>query len=73
MEIRQIEARDHAAVEQFVARVPEGDTTFFKEDVSGPEGQAGDLGEGERNGLMAVVFAVEAAVRGWPASASLGI
>lgn len=37
MEIRQIEAGDHAAVEQFVARIPEGDRTFFKEDVSGPD------------------------------------
>jgi L-amino acid N-acyltransferase YncA len=36
MEIRQIEARDHVAVERFVARIPEGDRTFFKEDVADP-------------------------------------
>jgi hypothetical protein len=36
MEIRQIEPRDHVAVERFVARIPEGDRTFFKEDVADP-------------------------------------
>jgi ribosomal protein S18 acetylase RimI-like enzyme len=35
MEIRQIEVSDHDAVERFVARVPEGDRTFFKQDFSG--------------------------------------
>ena len=34
MEIRQLELRDHDAVERFVARIPEGDRTFFKEDVA---------------------------------------
>jgi L-amino acid N-acyltransferase YncA len=37
MEIRQLEERDEAAVERFIARIPEGDRTFFKEDVSDPE------------------------------------
>jgi L-amino acid N-acyltransferase YncA len=37
MEIRRLEARDHDAVEQFVARVPEGDRTFFKEEVDDPD------------------------------------
>ena len=37
MEIRRIEPRDHDGVERFVARVPEGDRTFFKEDVEGPD------------------------------------
>ena len=41
MEIRQIEARDHDAVERFVARIPEGDRTFFKEDVADPDGGRG--------------------------------
>ena len=36
MEIRQLEAHDHDAVERFVARIPEGDRTFFKEDVEDP-------------------------------------
>jgi ribosomal protein S18 acetylase RimI-like enzyme len=36
-EIRPLEPRDRAAVERFVQRVPEGDRTFFKEDVSDPE------------------------------------
>jgi L-amino acid N-acyltransferase YncA len=37
MEIRELEATDRDAVERFVARVPEGDRTFFKEDVEAPE------------------------------------
>ena len=37
MEIRQIEARDHDAVGRFVGRIPEGDRTFFKEDVADPK------------------------------------
>jgi len=37
MEIRELEAEDREAVERFVARVPEGDRTFFKEDVEAPE------------------------------------
>jgi ribosomal protein S18 acetylase RimI-like enzyme len=36
MEIRALEITDRAAVERFVARVPEGDRTFFKEDVEAP-------------------------------------
>jgi L-amino acid N-acyltransferase YncA len=34
MEIRQLEAHDHDAVERFVRRIPDGDRTFFKEDVA---------------------------------------
>jgi ribosomal protein S18 acetylase RimI-like enzyme len=36
MEIRSLETRDEAAVERFLDRIPEGDRTFFKEDVSDP-------------------------------------
>jgi len=36
MEIRDLEHSDAAAVERFVARVPEGDRTFFKENVDDP-------------------------------------
>jgi L-amino acid N-acyltransferase YncA len=36
MEIRELLATDREAVERFVARVPEGDRTFFKEDVEAP-------------------------------------
>ena len=36
MEIRELEAGDRDAVERFVERVPEGDRTFFKEDVEAP-------------------------------------
>jgi L-amino acid N-acyltransferase YncA len=37
MEIRSIEPGDKAAVEAFVERIPEGDATFFKENVNDPE------------------------------------
>ena len=37
MDIRRLEAQDHAALELFLAQIPEGDRTFFKEDVSDPE------------------------------------
>ena len=37
MEIRQLEQRDGEGVKQFVARVPDGDRTFFKENVDDPE------------------------------------
>jgi L-amino acid N-acyltransferase YncA len=36
MEIRPIEPADHPALERFLSRVPEGDRTFFKEDVDDP-------------------------------------
>src|SRR5215207_6184431 len=37
MEIKQLEPTDREALERFLARVPEGDRTFFKEDVEAPE------------------------------------
>jgi ribosomal protein S18 acetylase RimI-like enzyme len=37
MEIRPLEPRDKGAVERFLQRVPEGDRTFFKEDVTDPD------------------------------------
>ena len=37
MEIRELAAADREAVERFVERVPEGDRTFFKEDVAAPD------------------------------------
>jgi ribosomal protein S18 acetylase RimI-like enzyme len=39
-EIRQLEARDVAAVDRFLERIPEGDRTFFKEDVDDQEVRA---------------------------------
>jgi L-amino acid N-acyltransferase YncA len=41
MEIRRLEAQDQDAVERFLAHIPEGDRTFFKEDVSDLEVVAG--------------------------------
>jgi L-amino acid N-acyltransferase YncA len=37
MEIRHLTADDGAAVERFIDRIPEGDRTFFKEDVGDAE------------------------------------
>lgn len=36
MEIRTIEPRDRAALAAFIERIPDGDRTFFKEDVADP-------------------------------------
>ena len=36
MDIRQLEPGDREALERFLRRVPEGDRTFFKEDVDDP-------------------------------------
>jgi ribosomal protein S18 acetylase RimI-like enzyme len=37
MDIRALEPRDRTAIERFVGRIPEGDRTFFKENVDDPE------------------------------------
>jgi L-amino acid N-acyltransferase YncA len=37
MEIRRLEQTDQPALERFLARIPEGDRTFFKEDVRDTE------------------------------------
>ena len=37
MDIRRLDPQDQAALERFVEQIPEGDRTFFKEDVSDPE------------------------------------
>lgn len=36
MEIRALQSRDRAPLEQFLGRIPEGDRTFFKESVDDP-------------------------------------
>lgn len=36
MEIRPIESGDEQGIERFIARIPERDRTFFKEDVADP-------------------------------------
>lgn len=36
MEVRQLEPRDEEALKRFFQRIPEGDRTFFKEDVTDP-------------------------------------
>ena len=37
MDIRPLEPGDREALERFIGRVPEGDRTFFKEDVEASE------------------------------------
>jgi hypothetical protein len=64
MEIRELEATDREAIERFVERVPEGDRTFFKENVEPPgvmeawtlpgTARAGAVENGEVVGYMAV-------------------
>jgi L-amino acid N-acyltransferase YncA len=49
MEIRALEARDRQAVERFLERIPEGDRTFFKEDVDDPEVRAAWVRPGTRD------------------------
>jgi ribosomal protein S18 acetylase RimI-like enzyme len=46
MEIRALEPRDREAMEHFFARVPDGDRTFFKENVDDPEVVARWVGPG---------------------------
>jgi L-amino acid N-acyltransferase YncA len=65
IEIRTIEPTDGPALERFPGRVPEGDRTFFKEDVEDPAvveawakpgvPHALAVEEGEVIGYMAVV------------------
>jgi ribosomal protein S18 acetylase RimI-like enzyme len=65
MQVRELETTDRDAVERFVARVPEGDRTFFKEDVDAPAvleawtrpdvARAVAVESGEVVGYMAVV------------------
>ena len=40
MEIRHLERSDREGVERFLECIPEGDRTFFKEDVDDPEVRA---------------------------------
>jgi L-amino acid N-acyltransferase YncA len=65
MDIRPLEPGDREALERFIGRVPEGDRTFFKEDVDAPEvidawtqpgpARAVAVADGEVVGSVAVV------------------
>ena len=37
IEVRQVQPADERAVERFLERIPDGDRTFFKEDVTDPD------------------------------------
>ena len=58
MEIRPIEPGDRDALERFLDRVPEGDRTFFKEDVADPEVVAAWVRPGAARALAVVDGAV---------------
>jgi ribosomal protein S18 acetylase RimI-like enzyme len=51
MEIRPLEAADRDALQRFLQRIPEGDRTFFKEDVDDPEVLAAWLRPGAARSL----------------------
>jgi L-amino acid N-acyltransferase YncA len=63
MEIRELQAEDRDAVERFVERVPEGDRTFFKEDVEA----AGVLDAWTRPGTARAVAVEDGEVIGYVA------
>jgi RimJ/RimL family protein N-acetyltransferase len=52
--IRPVEAGDAAALGQFFARIPEGDRTYFKEDVLGPDAASHWVTETRGRRLVAV-------------------
>ena len=54
MEIRALEARDEQAVDRFLERIPEGDRTFFKEDVDDPDVRAAWVRPGSRDARLLV-------------------
>ena len=63
MEIRPLEQGDRAAVEAFVERIPEGDRTFFKENVDEPEVRA----NWTRPGAARLLAVADGAVLGYVA------
>ena len=52
MDIRALEARDEHAVDRFLERIPEGDRTFFKEDVDDPDVRAAWVRPGTRDARL---------------------
>ena len=72
MEIRELEPDDQAAVESFLRRIPEGDRTFFKEDVDDPEVVAAWVRPGGRDARLLAVedgvvlgYAAVIPLQGW--------
>ncbi len=72
MEIRELEPDDQAAVEEFLRRIPEGDRTFFKEDVDNPEVLAAWVRPGTRDVRLLAVddgavlgYAAVIPLQGW--------
>jgi ribosomal protein S18 acetylase RimI-like enzyme len=51
MEVRRIEPADQAAVERFLAAIPDADRTFLKEDVDDPEVVAAWVRPGEARSI----------------------
>jgi ribosomal protein S18 acetylase RimI-like enzyme len=70
MDIRALTAGDEVALEAFLRRIPEGDRTFFKEDVRGPEVVREWVRDGECRWLATlegdvVGYVAIAALHGW--------
>ena len=65
MEIRSVEPGDAAALQEFFRRVPEGDRTFFKEDVLDPE--TVESWTHDRRGRRSIAVADDGQVAGYVA------
>jgi L-amino acid N-acyltransferase YncA len=70
METRPLEPGDEAAVGRFLERIPEGDRTFFKEDVDDPEVRASWVRPGAARVLAVdgddvVGYVAVVALQGW--------
>jgi L-amino acid N-acyltransferase YncA len=72
MEIRHLEPSDREGVERFLERIPEGDRTFFKEDVDDPEVRAAWVRPGTRDarslaveGDVVVGYVAVVPLQGW--------
>ena len=72
MDIRHLEPSDREGVERFLERIPEGDRTFFKEDVDDPEVRAAWVRPGTRDarslaveGDVVVGYVAVVPLQGW--------
>jgi ribosomal protein S18 acetylase RimI-like enzyme len=69
-EVREVRAEDEAAVGRFLARIPEGDRTFFKEDVTDPDviafwGRRGGVTNVALDGGEVVGYGAVIPLQGW--------
>jgi ribosomal protein S18 acetylase RimI-like enzyme len=69
-EVREVRSEDEPAVERFLARIPEGDRTFFKEDVTDPDviafwGRRGGVTNVALDGGEVVGYGAVIPLQGW--------